>query len=169
MAGRACESTRRMNVPSAVALALCGQSPQIAEGRLEAPKTQPGIAHSSWRMAAVGPLPAHAGCGKPGAESSRDGDRAASASGLTTSSAFIPRRFICEAWLSPLREGNEAAAEFQKIIDHKGVYWGPFYSVSYVGVARGAALAGDMPRSRKAYQDFFALWKDADADIPILK
>jgi hypothetical protein len=68
-----------------------------------------------------------------------------------------------------LHKGAEAATEFQKIVDHKGTSWGLFYPVSYVGVARGAALAGDMPRSRKAYQDFLALWKDADADIPILR
>ena len=66
------------------------------------------------------------------------------------------------------RKGTEAAGEFQKIIDHKGAYWGPFYAVSYVGLARGAALAGDITRAKRAYQDFLALWKDADADIPIL-
>jgi tetratricopeptide (TPR) repeat protein len=66
------------------------------------------------------------------------------------------------------RKGTEAAGEFQKIIDHKGTYWGPFYAVSYVGLARGATLAGDITRAKRAYQDFLALWKDADADIPIL-
>jgi predicted Zn-dependent protease len=66
------------------------------------------------------------------------------------------------------RKGVEAAAEFQRMIDREGTYWGPFYPVSYVGLARAAALAGDTAKARKAYQDFFALWKDADADIPIL-
>jgi len=68
-----------------------------------------------------------------------------------------------------LRKGAEAAAEFRKILDHKGAYWGPHYSLSYVGVARAATLLGDTARARKAYQDFLALWKDADPDVPILK
>jgi tetratricopeptide (TPR) repeat protein len=67
-----------------------------------------------------------------------------------------------------LRKGTEAAAEFQKILDHKGANWGPFYPVSYLSLARSAALAGDTTKAKKAYQDFLALWKDADPDIPIL-
>jgi tetratricopeptide (TPR) repeat protein len=75
-------------------------------------------------------------------------------------------------------KGDEAASEFQKLVDHRGIHWqfqpvfpretGPLRAMAYVGVARGAALAGDMPRARKAYQDFLALWKDANPDIPIL-
>jgi len=77
-----------------------------------------------------------------------------------------------------LHKGGEAAAEFQKIVDHKGANWGAtwqhpnwglYYSLSYLGMARGSALAGDTAKARKAFQDFFALWKDADPDIPILK
>ncbi|MBI3667025.1 MAG: protein kinase [Acidobacteria bacterium] len=68
------------------------------------------------------------------------------------------------------KSGNEAAAEFQKILDHKGAFVPlPLYSLSYVGLARAYALAGDTAKSRQAYQDFLALWKDADPDIPILK
>jgi tetratricopeptide (TPR) repeat protein/predicted Ser/Thr protein kinase len=76
-----------------------------------------------------------------------------------------------------LHKGAEAAAEFEKILDHKGAnwgsdwqhpYWGQFYSLSYLGLARASALAGDTAKARKAFQDFFALWKDADPDIPIL-
>jgi tetratricopeptide (TPR) repeat protein len=76
-----------------------------------------------------------------------------------------------------LRKGAEAAAEFRKILDHKGASWGStwrypnwglYYSISYVGLARGSALAGDTAKARKAYQDFFALWKEADADLPLL-
>jgi tetratricopeptide (TPR) repeat protein len=67
------------------------------------------------------------------------------------------------------RKGAEATAEFQKILDNKGANWGPYYPLSYVGLARAAALTGDSARARKAYQDLLALWKDADPDIPILK
>jgi hypothetical protein len=45
----------------------------------------------------------------------------------------------------------------------------PLYPLAHLGLARAAALTGDTAKSRKAYQDFFALWKDADPDIPILK
>ncbi len=67
------------------------------------------------------------------------------------------------------RSGNEAAAEFQKIIEHRGVDpLSSLHALAHLGLARAAALAGDTARSRKEYQDFFALWKDADADLPIL-
>ena len=65
-------------------------------------------------------------------------------------------------------KGAEAAAEFRKIIDHKGRNWGLQYSLAFVGLARAQALAGDASTAKKAYQDFFALWKDADPDIPML-
>ncbi|MEK6409645.1 MAG: hypothetical protein AABN34_22205 [Acidobacteriota bacterium] len=67
------------------------------------------------------------------------------------------------------QKGAEAAAEFQKILDHRG--WNPLsqlYPLAHLGLARAAALAGDTAKSRKAYQDFFAIWKDADLDLPIL-
>ena len=70
-----------------------------------------------------------------------------------------------------LRQGSaaEAMAEFQKIIDRRGVWpVAVHFPLAHLGFARAAALAGDTPKSRKAYQDFFALWKDADPDIPVL-
>ncbi len=67
------------------------------------------------------------------------------------------------------RAGPEAAAEFQKILNNKGVsLLLPMYPAAFVGLARGAAMAGDVAKSRRAYQDFLALWKDADPDIPLL-
>ena len=68
-----------------------------------------------------------------------------------------------------LGKGAEAAAEFQKILDHRG--WdplSPLYPLAQLGLARAAVLTGDSEKARKAYQDFFALWKDADPDLPIL-
>jgi tetratricopeptide (TPR) repeat protein len=76
-----------------------------------------------------------------------------------------------------LHKGPEAAAEFQKILDHKGASWastwrfpnwGLYYSISYVGLARASVLAGDTAKARKAFKDFFELWKDADQNLPIL-
>ena len=69
-----------------------------------------------------------------------------------------------------LHKGNEAAAEFQKILDHPGIVFNSITGpVAHLQLGRAYALAGDDARARAAYQDFFALWKDADPDIPILK
>ncbi|HXZ32087.1 MAG TPA: protein kinase [Terriglobales bacterium] len=68
------------------------------------------------------------------------------------------------------KKGPEAATEFQRVLDHRGVdASGLEYAFSYLGLARAYALEGDSAKSRSAYQDFFALWKDADPDIPVLK
>jgi len=67
------------------------------------------------------------------------------------------------------RNGAEAAREFQTILDHRG--WSPLsplYPLAHLGLARAAILQGDTAKARKEYQDFLALWKDADADLPIL-
>jgi tetratricopeptide (TPR) repeat protein len=72
--------------------------------------------------------------------------------------------------LLSLHKGQEAAAEFQKILDHKSDYWADsvLIALSRAGSARAFALAGDSSKSKKAYQDFLALWKDADPDLHIL-
>ncbi|HXW92758.1 MAG TPA: protein kinase [Terriglobales bacterium] len=67
-------------------------------------------------------------------------------------------------------QGKEAAAEFQRILEYRSLGAAfPLYALSYVGLARAWSLAGDTGKARSAYQDFFALWKDADPDIPVLK
>jgi hypothetical protein len=67
------------------------------------------------------------------------------------------------------RMGKEAAAEFQSIIDHPGSdYLAPAHTLAHLGLARAAAINGDTAATRKAYQDFFAVWKDADSDLPVL-
>jgi serine/threonine protein kinase/tetratricopeptide (TPR) repeat protein len=67
------------------------------------------------------------------------------------------------------KQGKEAAAEFQTILDHRSlVPISPVSSLSYLGLARALSLNGDTSKARAAYQDFFALWKDADPDVPIL-
>jgi DNA-binding winged helix-turn-helix (wHTH) protein/tetratricopeptide (TPR) repeat protein len=84
-----------------------------------------------------------------------------------------------EAYLAA-GQGKEAAAEFQKIVDHSGIVWNCWTGAfAHLGVARGNALQArsssgadaDAARSRAvaAYKEFFALWKDADPDIPVLR
>jgi tetratricopeptide (TPR) repeat protein len=68
------------------------------------------------------------------------------------------------------QNGAQAAVEFQKILDHRGVDpISPLYALARLGLARAYVLSGDKDKSRVAYQDFLALWKDADPDIPVLK
>jgi eukaryotic-like serine/threonine-protein kinase len=68
-----------------------------------------------------------------------------------------------------MKSPREAAAEFQKMIGNRGAAGlSVLYPLSHLGLARANALAGDLPKARKSYQEFLALWKDADADIPIL-
>jgi serine/threonine protein kinase/tetratricopeptide (TPR) repeat protein len=68
------------------------------------------------------------------------------------------------------KAGNEAAADFQKILDHRGIEpTSPLYPLAHLGLARASVLSGDTAKARKEYQDFLALWKDADADLPILQ
>jgi len=69
-----------------------------------------------------------------------------------------------------MNRGSEAAAEFQKILDHRSIIWNyPLGALAHVGLARAYALQGATAKAQGAYQDFLALWKDADPDIPILK
>jgi serine/threonine protein kinase/tetratricopeptide (TPR) repeat protein len=67
------------------------------------------------------------------------------------------------------RRGGEAAAEFQKILDHRGVVLDSLIgALAHVGLAQAYVLQGDAPRARVAYENFLSLWKDADKDVPIL-
>ena len=68
------------------------------------------------------------------------------------------------------KRGSEAAAEFQKIVDHRAIVpTAPEHSLAKLGLGRALVMIGDTTKAKVAYQDFLALWKDADADIPILK
>jgi tetratricopeptide (TPR) repeat protein len=68
-----------------------------------------------------------------------------------------------------VRRGKEAANEFQKMLDHRGILINsPLASLAHLQLARALSVSHDAAGARKAYQDFFALWKDADPDIPIL-
>jgi hypothetical protein len=74
-----------------------------------------------------------------------------------------------EAYLAT-RQGREAAVEFQKILDHRGIVISdPIGALARLQLGRAYVLAGDKDKARIAYKDFLTLWKDADPDIPILK
>jgi tetratricopeptide (TPR) repeat protein len=87
--------------------------------------------------------------------------------GLTL--ALVPVYVRGAAYLA-LGDGNRAATEFQKFIDHRGVVTNfPWGALAHLGLARAYTMQGDSAKARAAYQDFLTLWKDADPDIPILK
>jgi tetratricopeptide (TPR) repeat protein/predicted Ser/Thr protein kinase len=65
-------------------------------------------------------------------------------------------------------QGADAASVFSLMVDRKVANWGPEYPAAQVGLARAAKLMGDSARAKKTYEQFFAFWKDADPDIPLL-
>jgi predicted Zn-dependent protease len=83
--------------------------------------------------------------------------------------SYLPIYTRAQAYLQA-REGAKAAAEYQKILDHRGIApTSLLYTLARLGLGRAYALQGETTKARAAYQDFLALWKDADPDIPILK
>ena len=72
--------------------------------------------------------------------------------------------------LMAARRYAEAAAEFQKVLDHPGIVGtDPIGVLAYLQLGRVFVLSGDRTKAKAAYETFLALWKDADADIPVLK
>jgi hypothetical protein len=95
--------------------------------------------------------------------------------GMTRSSihgffgALYPVYVRGEAFLAE-RHGAEAAAEFRKILAHRGIVVNDLIgALAHWKLARALVLAGDKAAARKAYEDFLAVWKDADRDIPTLR
>jgi tetratricopeptide (TPR) repeat protein len=88
---------------------------------------------------------------------------------LGAAQGLLPIYIRGQAYLQAKR-GTEAAAEFRKIVDHRGIApTVPEHSLAKLGLGRAYAISGDTSKARAAYQDFLALWKDADPDIPILR
>src|SRR5258708_2261391 len=92
--------------------------------------------------------------------------------GQPTSSELVV--YLCpvyirgEAYLM-LHDGNAAAAEFQKFIEHRGVVVNsPLGALARLGLARAYAMQGNTAKAKAAYQDFLTLWKDADSELPVL-
>lgn len=90
-------------------------------------------------------------------------------SGSAPNSCLYPLYVRATAHLNA-GQGQLAAAEFQKILDHRGVLWNcATGALAHLGLARAYVSQGDTVKAKAAYQDFLGLRKDADPDIPILK
>ncbi|MGO9649648.1 MAG: protein kinase domain-containing protein [Terriglobales bacterium] len=166
-----CEAVRRLGRP-ALALAMCGDAAQAEKLAGETSKLFPN--GTLWNAVHLPAIRAAIAIKR---------DEPAKAVELLASASPYERAYPEAVYLRGLAylglgEGAKATAEFEKILDHKGAnwgsawqhpYWGQFYSLSYLGLARGSVLAGDPAKAGKAYQEFLTLWKDADPDIPILK
>ncbi len=88
---------------------------------------------------------------------------------LTSSGMMYPVYLRGQAYLLA-RQGKEAATEFQKIIDHRGIVLNfPVGALAHLGLARAYAVQGDRTKAHAAYEDFLKLWKDADPGVPILQ
>jgi eukaryotic-like serine/threonine-protein kinase len=166
-----CETVRRLGRP-AVALALCGDTAKAEKLAAETSQLFPnGILWNTVQLPGIrAAIELHRG------QPARAVELLATASPYER--AYPEAVYLRGLAYLRLRRGAEAAAEFQKIVDHKGANWasawrfpnwGLHYSLSYLGLARAYELTGDTGKARKAFQEFFALWKDADQDLPILK
>ena len=81
--------------------------------------------------------------------------------------SLMPAYLRGQAYLAA-HKGSQAAAEFQKILDHRGVVLNsPIGALAHLQIGRAYAMQGDTAKARAAYKDFLTLWKDADPDIPI--
>jgi len=166
-----CQTARRVGRP-ALAMAMCGEAVAAEKLAAETSKALPnGTIWNAVQLPEIQAMIAlHRG------EPAKSVELLASASPYER--AYPDAIYVRGLAYLRMHMGAEAAAEFQKIVNHKGANWGATwihpnwgqrYSVSYLGMARGYALAGDTASAKKAFQDFSELWKDADPDIPVLK
>ncbi len=166
-----CRTARRLKRP-ALALAICGDTVQAEKLAAETSRVFPN--GTIWNAVQLPSIRAAIALSR---------DQPAKSIELLASAAPYDRAYLEPVYLRGLaylrlHKGADAAAEFRKIADHKGIswgatwahpYWAEFYSISWLGIARALALAGDTVNSKEAFQHFFELWRNADADIPILR
>jgi hypothetical protein len=159
---------------SALALAMCGESDaaQRLTGEMSRRFPQDSFMSSSWLPMTHAALEIHRGHPARAVETLERAGRVE----LGTDALLWPAYVRGLAYLAQ-GAGSEARAEFQKILDRKGVLapkdLNPvgltLYPLAWLGRARAGALTGDVDDSRKAYEALLASWKDADPDIPIVR
>ncbi len=165
-----CRTARRLGRP-ADALALCGDEARAEKLAAETSKVFPN--GTIWNGVQLPEIRA--------ALALHRGDPANAVEVLASATSY-ERAYPEPVYLRGLaylrlHKGAEAVAEFRKIVDHEGASWaatwpypnqGLYYSISWLGLGRAYEIAGDSANARKAFDEFFALWKDADRDISLL-
>jgi DNA-binding winged helix-turn-helix (wHTH) protein/tetratricopeptide (TPR) repeat protein len=159
---------------SALALAMCGESSQAQRlvDEMSGRFPQDSFFNTLWLPMTHAALEIHRDNPARAVELLQPATRGE----LGTNAALWPAYVRGLAYLDQ-RAGNEARAQFEKILDHKGVLapkdFNPvamtLYPLAYIGRARALTRVGDAEESRKAYEALLVLWKDADSDIPILR
>jgi eukaryotic-like serine/threonine-protein kinase len=166
-----CQTAHKLGRP-ALALALCGDAAQAEKLAAETSKLFPN--GTIWNAVQLPEIRAAMALKR---------DQPAESVELLASASPYERSYIEASYVRGLaylrlKKGAEATAEFRKIVDHKGASWGAtwvhpnwglYYSASQLGLARAYSLAGETANARRAFQEFFELWKDADPDIPMLR
>ena len=166
-----CQTARRLGHP-VLALAICGDAAQAEKLAAATSKLFPN--GTIWNAVQLPGIRAAIALSR---------GRPAESVELLASASPYERSYLDTIYLRGLaylgqQKGAEAATEFRKIVDHKGAnwasgwrhpYWGQFYSLSILGLARAFARVDDKEKARKAFQDLFELWKYADQDIPVLR
>ncbi len=166
-----CDTVRRLGRP-ALALAMCGEA---AEAEKLAAKSSRQFPNGTiWNAVQLPEI--HALIALHHGEAAKSVELLKSA--LPYERAYPDVIYVRGLAYLKMHRGRDAASEFQKIVGNEGASWGAtwvhpnwgqYCSLSYLGMARGFAIAGDSAKAKKAFESFFSLWKYADADIPILK
>ena len=161
-----CQSARRLGRP-ALALAMCDETAEAEKLAAETSKLFPD--GTIWNAVQFPEIEAMI-------ELAKGVELLASASPYER--AYPDAVYVRGVGYLQMKRGAEAGAEFRKIADHEGAswgatwvhpYWGQYYALSYLGMARGHVLAGEGTQARDAYEKFFALWQNADPDLPVLR
>jgi tetratricopeptide (TPR) repeat protein len=150
---------------AALALVLCGASSQAQPLVDELVKQYPQntVINGLWLPVTRAAMELHRGNAAQAIEQLQAATR------YEAAAEFWPQYLRGQAYLK-LSQAAEAAAEFQKILYHRGqAPLSALYPLAHLGLARAAAIMSDRATSRTAYENFLTLWKDADSDLPILR
>jgi DNA-binding winged helix-turn-helix (wHTH) protein/Flp pilus assembly protein TadD len=169
LSGR-CGAARRLGRP-ALALAICGDATDAEKLAAQTSRRYPN--GTIWNAVQL-----------PEIEAAIALERNESAKGIELLESALPYEraypdaiYVRGLLYLKMNRGLGAAAEFRKIADHEGTSWaatwaqpnwGQYYALSWLGMGRGYALARDVPKAKTAFERFFALWSNADADVPAL-
>jgi ATP/maltotriose-dependent transcriptional regulator MalT len=164
--------SRQGNAFSAIALALAGDSAQAARLSDDLHKKFPAdtIVQYDYLPMIRAAAALHSGEGSRAVQALAEAEPyELGSTNYSFTFALYPVYLRGVAYLSA-KQGASAQVEFQKLLDHFGVVGNqPIGALARLGLGRAYALSGDVAKSKAEYQEFLALWKNADPDIPILK